>query len=207
MDNTILRISFINAAANKFGFEKELVDIVTNNNIPFIRTKLIARLLKGKTIGDLLSLTDTIEVTPHLQEYLSELKGHGYITGIISDSYDCITNHLKNKFGFDFTISNELEFSKSVATGEVKVPSLFLSDDKSQCKHDYCKLNALINICNNYNVDLKNTLVIGDGENDVCCIRKAGIGISFCSTSHLVDSVADYIIKEPDFNLLLPILE
>jgi glucosyl-3-phosphoglycerate synthase len=207
MDNTILRISFINAAAKEFSFEKELVDIVTNNNIPFIRTKLIARLLKGKTIGDLLSLTDTIEVTPHLQEYLAELKGHGYITGIISDSYDCITNHLKNKFGFDFTISNELEFSKSVATGEVKVPSLFLSDDKSQCKHDYCKLNALINICNNYNVDLKNTLVIGDGENDVCCIRKAGIGISFCSTSHLVDSVADYIIKEPDFNLLLPILE
>ncbi len=207
MDNTILRISFINTAANKFGFEKELVDIVSNNSTPFIRTKLIARLLKGKTIGDLLSLTDTIEVTPHLQECLSELKRHGYITGIISDSYDCITNHLKNKFGFDFTISNELEFSKSVATGEVKVPSLFLSDDRSQCKHDYCKLNALINICGNYNVDLKNTLVIGDGENDVCCIRKAGIGVSFCSTSHLVDSVADYIIKQPDFSLLLPILE
>lgn len=207
MDNTILRTSFINAAARKFGFEKELVDIVSNNGTPFIRTKLIARLLKGKTIGELLSLTDTIEVTPHVQEFLSELKEDGYITGIISDSYDCITNHLKNKFGFDFTISNELEFSKSVATGEVKVPSLFLSDDKSQCKHDYCKLNALINICGNYNVDLKNTMVIGDGENDVCCIRKAGIGVSFCSTSHLVDSVADYVIKEPDFSLLLPILE
>ena len=69
--------------------------------------------------------------------------GSGYITGIISDSYDCITNHLKNKFGFDFTISNELEFSKSIATGEVKIPSLFLQDEKSQCKHEYCKLNAL----------------------------------------------------------------
>ncbi len=206
MDNTILRSSFISTAAAEFGFKKELVDIVTNNNNPFIRTKLIARLLKGKSIGDLLTLTDKIEVTPNLREVISQLKSQGYITGIISDSYDCITNHLKNKFGFDFTISNELEFSKSVATGEVKIPSLFLLDDKSQCKHDYCKLNALINICDKYGVDLKNTLVVGDGENDICCIRKAGIGVSFCSTNPLVDSVADYMIKEPNFSLLLPIL-
>lgn len=207
MDNTILRASFINTAAKEFDFKNELVDIVTNNNSPFIRTKLIARLLKGKTIGDLLSLTDEIGVTPHLQNLLNELKKQGYITGIISDSYDCITNHVKNKFGFDFTISNELEFSRSVATGEVKIPSLFLLDNKSQCKHEYCKLNALINICDKYNVDLKNTLVIGDGENDICCIRKAGIGVSFCANNNLVDSIADYIIKEPDFNLLLPLLK
>jgi phosphoserine phosphatase len=183
------------------------VDIVTGNSNPFIRTKMIARLLKGKSIGDLLAVTDTIEVTPNLQSLLTELKEQGYITGIISDSYDCITNHLKNKFGFDFTISNELEFSKSVATGEVKIPSFFLADGKSQCKHDYCKLNALINICDKYEVDLKNTLVVGDGENDICCIRKAGIGISFCATSNMADAVADYIIKEPDFNLLIPIIE
>ncbi|MBK6384164.1 MAG: HAD-IB family phosphatase [Chitinophagaceae bacterium] len=205
MDNTILRASFINTAASAFGFKNELVDIVTNNHNPFIRTKMIARLLKGKSIGDLLELTDSIDVTPNLTETIVSLKGQGYITGIISDSYDCITNHLKNKFGFDFTISNELEFSKSIATGEVKIPSLFLQDEKSQCKHEYCKLNALINICEKYGVDLKNTLVVGDGENDICVIRKAGIGISFCSTNIYVDSVADYVIKEADFELLLPI--
>jgi len=207
MDNTILRTSFINTAAEKYGFKRQLVDIVTNNNNPFIRTKLIVALLKGKSIGDILELTDSIEVTPHLQEIVAELKKQGYITGIISDSYDCVTNHLKNKFGFDFTISNELEFSRSFATGEVKIPSLFVSGEDSQCKHDYCKLNALIKICGQYKVDLKNTLMIGDGENDICCLKKAGIAVSFCSTSNLVDSVADYVIKEPDFKRLIPILE
>jgi len=207
MDNTVLRTSFINTAAIKFDFKKELLEIVTTNNNPFIRTKMIARLLKGKTIGDLLEVVDSIEVTPNMMEVIKELQLQGYITGIISDSYDCITNHLKNKFGFDFTISNELEFSKSIATGEVKIPSLFLLDDKSQCKHEYCKLNALINICDKYGVDLKNTLVVGDGENDICIIRKAGIGVSFCSTHSYVDSVADYVIKEADFKLLLPILK
>lgn len=206
MDNTILRASFINTAADEFGFKKKLVEIVTSNTNPFIRTKLIASLVRGKTIGELLTLTDKIEVTPNLQNIITELKKQGYITGIITDSYDCIANHLKNKFGFDFTIANELEFSKSIATGEVKIPSIFFEDDESRCKHDYCKLNALIKICSQYKVDLKNTLVVGDGENDVCCIKKGGIGVSFCSTNSLVDTVADYIIKEPDFNLLLPIL-
>ncbi|ULQ54657.1 HAD-IB family phosphatase [Flavihumibacter fluvii] len=207
MDNTILRTSFINAAADRFGFRKELVDIVTNNNNPFVRTKLIARLLKGRNIGDILSLTDDIGVTPNLSELLGSLKEQGYITGIISDSYDCITNHLKNKYGFDFTMSNELEFSKSIATGEVKIPSFYLQDNESQCKHEYCKLNALINVCNRYKVDLKNTLVIGDGENDICIIRKAGIGVSFCSTNIYVDAVADYVVKAPDFSLLVPLLD
>ena len=207
MDNTILRKSFIHSAAEKYGFKKTLVDIVTNNHNPFIRTKLIAGLLRGQSIGDLLELTDNIEVTPNLQKLITELKKQGYIVGIISDSYDCVTNHLKNKFGFDFTISNELEFSKSIATGEVKIPSLFVSGEESQCKHDYCKLNALIKISKQYKVDLKNTLMIGDGENDICCIKKAGIGVSFCSTSNLVDAVADYVIKEPDFQQLIPILD
>ncbi len=206
MDNTILRASFIKTASETFGFEKELLDIVTNNGNPFIRTKLIAKLLKGKSIAEILNVVDSIQVTDNIRELLSFLKGQGYITGIVSDSYDCVTNHLRNKFGFDFTISNELEFSKSIATGEVKIPSFFLPDERSLCKHDYCKLNALMRISEKYGVDLKNTLVIGDGENDICCIKKAGVGISFCSTNAMVDSVADYVIKVPDFNVIIPIL-
>jgi hypothetical protein len=35
--------------------------------------KMIARLLKGKTIGDLLALADSIEVTANLQEIVAIL--------------------------------------------------------------------------------------------------------------------------------------
>ena len=50
MDNTILEKSFIQTAAETFGFKEELVNIITNNSNPFLCTKLIARLLKGKNI-------------------------------------------------------------------------------------------------------------------------------------------------------------
>lgn len=206
MDNTLLRASFIHTAAEKFGFKKELLDIVTSQSNPFIRTKQIARLLKGKSISDLLKLADEIPVTKGIEETVKLLQENGFVTGIISDSYDCITNHFKNKFSFDFSLANELEFSKSIATGEVKIPSFFLSHGSGLCNHEYCKTNALIHICSRYNIPVEDTLAIGDSENDICMIKKAGIGISFCSSNSLLDAVADFVIKEPDFSLLNPLI-
>ncbi len=206
MDNTILRDSFIRSAAASFGFTAELDHIQAQRHNSFTRTKLIAKLLKGRTIGELLSVADSIPVTDNLATALQELRKQGYIIGIISDSYDCITNHLKNKFGFDFTISNELEFSRSIVTGEVKIPSLFVSDAPGRCRHEYCKIHALTRVCEQYKVDMKNTLVVGDGDNDICCLRKAGIGVSFCSCNPEVDAAADFVIREPDFQLLIPIM-
>lgn len=207
MDNTILRESFIQRASKKFGFQKELIDVVTKYDNPFARTKHIARLMKGINVNEIWKLVEDIPVTNNLKEILKKLKEKGYITGIISDSYDCVTNHIKNIYGFDFTLSNELEFSKSRATGEVKIPSFFLHDNLSLCSHMYCKLNALLHILSRYEIELKNALVIGDGENDICIIKHSGVGIAFCATIPLVEQVADYIIKEPDFNLIFPILK
>ena len=147
MDHTFLRQSFIYSAAEKFGFEKELLEIVTTQSNPFIRTKQIARLLKGKNISDLLKLVDEIPVTNNAQSTVDMLRENGFIVGIMSDSYDCITNHLKNRFSFDFSLANELEFSKSIATGEVKIPSFFLPHDGSICHHEYCKTHALTHVC------------------------------------------------------------
>jgi glucosyl-3-phosphoglycerate synthase len=206
LDHTILRSGFMQAAAKEFGFVKEFTLTTRNNTDPFIKTQQIARQLKGKMASELLRLTDSIAVTPNLAYIITALKEQGYITGIISDSYDCIADHIRNEFSFDFAISNELELSRGFVTGEVRIPSIFSTNTKSQCRHDHCKLNALLAVCGRYKVDLQNTMVIGDGENDICCIKKAGIGVSFCSTYAFIDAVADHIIKEPDFSLLMPII-
>lgn len=207
MDNTFLRASYIHSAAETFGFKKEVLDIITSQLNPFIRTKQIARLLKGKNISELLKLAEEIPVTPAARETIGLLKENGFIVGLISDSYDCITNHFKNLYSFDFSLANELEFSRSIATGEVKIPSFFLSSDNSLCNHEYCKTHALTHMCNKFDVPVSDTLAVGDSENDICLIKKSGIGISFCSSNRLLDAVADFIIKEPDFNLLIPIIQ
>ena len=202
MDNTLLSKSFIHTCAEKFGFKKELLEIIISQSNPYIRTKQIAKLLKGKTVNDLIKVADEIPISNNIEKLLYHLRERGYKIGIISDSYDYITNYFVNKLRLDFSLANALEFSQSIVTGEVKIPSFFLTNKNSICKHEICKTNALISICYNLNIDLSNTIAIGDSENDICMVNKSGIGISYCSSSQTLDSVADFVIKEKDMELI-----
>lgn len=203
MDNTLLRGRFIDACANQFGFTPKLMEIRLLGNDNISLTKQIATLLKGKSLADLISVADEIPIVNGTKEIVAELKRRGYIVGIISDSYDCITDHIKNKLAIDFSLSNELEFSKSICTGEVKIPSFFFSNPNSRCKHTFCKTNALLSILNQYGIQKENCMAIGDSLNDLCMINEAGTGVAFCSDNELLNHHADVIISRPDFIELL----
>jgi glucosyl-3-phosphoglycerate synthase len=202
MDNTILHNSFITTLATKFSFKEKLIAIVSENSNPYTRTKLIAKLLKGLNIKQLLDTVDGIAITHDFENIVKVFRKNGYVCGIISDSYDCITNHLVNKFELDFSIANELEFSKSIATGEVKVPSVFIKTKESNCNHDFCKSNALREVAKRYNIDIKNIIAIGDSESDICMIKDCGIGVSFCSSNETLNLVANKIMNERSFSFL-----
>jgi glucosyl-3-phosphoglycerate synthase len=203
MDNTLLEGSFITTAADHFNFRNELIQIVTENSNPYTRTKSLARLFKGRSISEILDVADKIKLVRDTEFVISELKKKNYIIGIISDSYDVVTNHLKNRLGLDFSVANEMEFSNSIATGEVKVPSAFLRTKQSKCNHDFCKLNVMFQLAEKYKVDVKNIVSIGDSENDFCLIKESGTGISFCSENKYLNYVADKIISEKSFSQLL----
>ncbi len=207
MDNTILHQSFITMLAEKFKFKDKLISIVTENSNPYTRTKLIAKLIKGLNIKQLLEVADGIPVTHDFENVIKIFKSNGYVIGIISDSYDCITNHLVNKFGLDFSIANELEFSNSIATGEVKIPSVFIKTKESRCNHDFCKSNAMREIAGRYKIDIKNIIAIGDGEGDICMVKDCGIGISFCSSNETLNLVASKAISERSFISLTEIIQ
>lgn len=206
MDNTVLRASFIHTAADAFGFKKELWQIVAEQTNPVVRTKQIARLLHGKTFGEIIEVVKSIPVVSDFGEIVTELKRKGFITGIISDSYTCVTNHLKNLFGLDFTFANELEFSKSIATGQVKIPSYFFRHSASPCGHDFCKTNALSHLSDTYQVGFENIIAIGDGENDICMIRKSGIGVAFCTKNQILENSADIVLRKPHFRPILQLI-
>lgn len=207
MDNTLLKGSFITTASRELGFEEELINVVTHNDNAIMRTKLIATLMKGHTVKEIIDVADTIPIVEDALEVVTELKRRGYVCGIISDSYDVVTNHIKNKLGMDFSVANELEFSKSVATGEVKIPSYFLRTKQSQCSHEYCKSNVIRQLSSSYEIDISNITAIGDSDNDICMVRECGTGISFYSQNKYLNLVANHLITVRSFSPLLEILE
>lgn len=204
MDNTLLRGSFIQAAAAKFNFKPELDAIISSEKNDYARTQKIARLLEGKSFAELIHVVESIPLIGDAVQVVRELQLRGYVCGIISDSYHCITNHVKNLLGLDFTLGNELEFKKSIVTGEVKIPLQFLNDNRSLCKHHQCKSNMLLHVLGRFGIGTKDSIAVGDGENDICMIKTAGKGISFNSTNQMLDRVADHIFRDGS---LKPVLE
>jgi HAD superfamily phosphoserine phosphatase-like hydrolase len=207
MDNTILHNSFITTLAVKHKFKDKLISIVSENSNPYTRTKLIARLLKGLNIKQLIDTVDYIPITKDFENIVHIFKTNGYVCGIISDSYDCITNHIVNKFGLDFSVANELEFSNSIATGEVKIPSVFIKTKESRCNHDFCKSNAMREVAYRYKIDVMNIIAIGDSESDICMVKDSGIGIAFCSSDETLNLVASKIISERSFSSLVEFIQ
>lgn len=203
MDNTLLRGRFIDVCSQMYGFDKDLLNIRSTENDTVIITKNIARLMKGLNLSQILTVADGIPLVDDAIATIGELKKRGYIIGIISDSYDVVVNHVKNKIGADFSFANELEFSKSEATGEVKIPSYFFNNPESICKHTVCKTNAVQHILKQYRIDINNTIAVGDSANDLCMVRNVGVGVAFCSGNELLNFVADKKIEIPSFAELL----
>jgi glucosyl-3-phosphoglycerate synthase len=102
-------------------------------------------------------------------------------------------------------LANELEFNKSIAIGEVKIPSFFLKTKNSICNHDYCKSNAVQLLIKKYGIDIKNVLAMGNGKNDICMVQNAGTGIAFCADNKMLSKVSNYQIFVPRFSGILPL--
>jgi len=206
MDHTLLQGSFIQKAAEQFGFTRELQDILNQQKTNYIKTQKIARLLEGRTFAELINVVESIPLIGDAVQVIRELQVRGYVCGIISDSYHAIANHLKNLLGLDFTLGNELEFRKSVATGEVKIPSQLLKDRFSQCEHDHCKANMFQYILHRFGISVADSVAVGDAENDICMVKMAGTGISFNSVVPGVDEVADYVFKGDSLKPVLDVV-
>ena len=203
MDDTILLGRFVDTYARQFGLTDELEEIRKKLTDSTLRTKAIAKLFKGKHFGELIDTVNSIEIIEDIKDVVNILHERGYVVGIITDSYDFVANHVKHKIGADFYLANELEFSNSIATGEVKIPSFFFHHNNSSCLHTICKSNALDHILRKYDIDEGNCMAIGDSENDICMVKKAGFGVAFRSKNEYLKQTADLLIEEPRFNPVL----
>jgi glucosyl-3-phosphoglycerate synthase len=203
MDNTLLHGRFIDICAEKFNFKQALNLLRQIDHDPVSLTVRIASFLEGKSKSELLEIVAGIDVVEDIVEVVDELKRRSYAIGIISDSYQLVTQFVAKKINADFWMGNELLYQDEILTGQVLIPSYFHYSEESSCKHQVCKTNALRYICKKYGVSLEDCIVVGDSDNDICMVGHAGIGVSFCTTSEMLKNTAKKHIEQRTFNELL----
>lgn len=176
LDNILVQGKYIDNCARRYNFEQalNLLRQIDNNKISL--TRRIGHFLKGKPLRELVAIADEMPVGEDVEYVTGELRQRGYIIGIISDSYELITQHIGKKIGATFTCSYGLGHANGVATGEVSIPTEFYFNESSSCEHPVCKTNALRHACRAHDVPMNNCIVISASENALCMRRHAGVG-------------------------------
>ena len=201
MDSTIIKEESLDELAKLIGLEKE-VSIITekamNGEIDF-QEALIKRvsMLKNQPTEILNNLKNNININIGAKELIKTMNSNGAQTVLVSGGFTFLTEYLKTILDFSFAHANTLQISKSkngieVITGRVELPIL---DKKA-------KLQILKQYTKKLNLNLEETICVGDGANDIEMIQSAGLGVSY-NGKDILDKTADLIFRHTNLKGLL----
>jgi phosphoserine phosphatase len=126
-------------------------------------------LLKGLDESVMREIAETLPVTEGVDRLMFVLKRYGYKIAILSGGFTYFGNYLKQRYGIDYVYANELEIVDGKLTGR------YVGDVvDGKRKAELLRLIAQVE-----NVDLAQTIAVGDGANDLPMLSAAGLGIAF----------------------------
>ena len=114
-------------------------------------------------------LKQRITATPGGRELVMTMRAHGAYTCLISGGFTLFTNAVAAMIGFQENRANELKVADGKLTGQVAEPILGRAT----------KLATLIELREAFDLDNLDTLVVGDGANDLGMIEAAGLGVAY----------------------------
>lgn len=174
MDSTLIRTEVIDELADRAGVGDEvraITESAMRGEIDFNESfRRRVRLLKGLDESVMKEIAENLPITEGVERMMDVLKRSGYKTAILSGGFTYFGNYLKQKFGFDYVYANELEIGP-----DGKLTGNYVGDIvDGQRKKELLKLIAQVE-----NINIAQTIAVGDGANDLPMLATAGLGIAF----------------------------
>lgn len=149
-------------------------------------------LLEGMKLEKVNEICKSLPVMNGAKETIKELKKKEYKCVCFSGGFKNATLIFVEKLGLDGEFSNIFHTKNNVLTGKVGGEMMF-ADSKG---------NMLLALQKLLNISEDNTLVVGDGANDLSMFKYAKTRVAFCS-KEILKKEANIIIDEKDLRLIL----
>lgn len=173
MDSTLIETEVIDELAMRAGVGeqvKAITESAMRGEIDF--TESFARrvaLLKDLDESVMKEIAENLPVTEGVGRMMKVLKRAGFKTAILSGGFTYFGEYLKRMFGFDYVYANELEIENGKLTGR------YVGDVvDGKRKAELLRIIAQVE-----NIDIAQTIAVGDGANDLPMLSTAGLGIAF----------------------------
>jgi phosphoserine phosphatase len=197
VDSTLIQQEVIELLAHQVGVMpevKKITDLAMAGELDFVQSlEQRVSLLAGLPVDSFAKVLDQIQFTPGAQELITAVHALGGKVGAVSGGFSQILDPLARKIGLDYWLANDLEVEDGKLTGKV-IGSVICAEAKAR---------ALKTWAAEAEVELENTIAIGDGANDIQMLQAAGFAIAF-RPKPILREYADFVIEE---NSLLPVIE
>ncbi len=173
MDSTAIEIECIDEIAKLAGVGEEVAEVTERAMQGELDFEQSLRQRVGKLTGAdesiLESVRSTLPMMEDLRELVATLQAFGWKTAIASGGFTYFSDYLKQELKLDHAQSNTLEIIDGKLTGKV------LGDVvTAQTKADIVE-----ELATQFDIEMHNTVAVGDGANDLVMMDAAGLGVAY----------------------------
>jgi phosphoserine phosphatase len=143
-----------------------------------------AQVWKGMKVEELLEIVKTVPFHPGVDELIDYLKHIGLKLTMISSGLSLLSDWVHQKYGFDYSVSNDLLHENGILTGKVRIQVYY---DK---KAEWVK-----RILKKFDVRPEEVIAIGDSIGDIEMFHMVGFSVAFNSSCSDLDQIANLCIS------------
>jgi phosphoserine phosphatase len=177
-----------------YGFAEEYQNLFLAGKISYEEfCERDALVWKGMRVEELLEIAQTVPFHPGVDELINFLKQKGLKLLMVSSGLSILTNWVHQKYGFDYSVSNDLLHENGILTGKVKIQVYF---DK--------KAEWVRKILNQFEGKPEEVIVVGDSRGDIDMFQMVGFSIAFNSSCKELDQIASACIQSQNLADIIP---
>lgn len=155
--------------------------------------ELDAQVWKGMSLESVTDIAKTVPFYPGVDELIAHLRAKGLKLALVSSGLSVLSDWVHQRYGFDYSVSNDLLHDYGVLTGKVRIQVYYNQ-----------KAIWVKQILERFGVRPEEVIAIGDSLGDIDMLQMSGFSVAFNSSCIDLEQIADICITHQNLAEIIP---